>query len=179
MLEFLPAKLGRHVKLLKVPRDERQHGVNIVGRHLPHPLELPLLRQRVPPDLVLRLAVRGKRAESYFVQLHPVQGAVVVPTGADGSGQHGAAGVEALPDTIEVAAAGHLLNEHGGEPLVPQLLVHYEEVDLGDSNDRLANPEADGDGGDESDQPPRLGRADADMVILLPAGSHEGPVHRN
>lgn len=179
VLKFLPVKLNRHVEPLKVLCEQRQHDINILSPHLPHALHLAVVRQRVPPHLVLRLAVGRQRAEANLIELHPVQRAVVVAAGADGGGEHGAAGVQALPDAVEVAAPGDLLNEHRRQPLVPQLLVHHEEVDLRDGHDGLADPEAHGDGGDEGHQPPRLGGPDSDVVFLLPAGSLEGPAHQS
>lgn len=178
VLELLPSELGRHVELGEVLREERKYGVNVLGLHLTNALQLALVRQRVPPNLVLRLAVGRKGAESNLVELLPVQRAVVVPAGADGRGQHGATGVEALPDAVEVAAPGDLLDEDGRQALVAQLLVYHEEVDLGDGHDGFTNPEAHRDGGDEGYQSPRLGGADSDVVILLPAGSLEGPVQK-
>ncbi len=53
-----------------------------------------------------------------------------LPTSADGFGEHDTAGVDRLEDALLVDSSGDLADEHRSHPLVPQLLVHAQEVDL-------------------------------------------------
>lgn len=109
------------------------------------------------------------------MQLFPVQRAVVVPACAHGPGQHDARGIQALPDAVEVADAGDLLDEHRREALAAELLVHAEEVDLGRRKGLVAHANLHGDGGDEGHQLAGLRCSHTNVVFALPAWRHHGP----
>lgn len=124
----------------------------------------------------MRLAVSGKRAETTLVELLPVDGTVEVSTGADGLGKDDTSSVKTLPDTVEVAASGNFLDKHWCETLASKLLVDGQEVDLGTSDHVIANTQVNGDGGNESAEQARLRGAHTNVVLLLPARRHHGPV---
>jgi hypothetical protein len=81
-----------------------------------------------------------------------------------------------LPNTVEVAASGDFLDKHWCETLASKLLVDSEEVDLRTSDYVIANTQVNRDGGNESAEQTRLRSAHADMILLLPARRHHGPV---
>lgn len=94
---------------------------------------------------------------------------------ADGLGKDDTSGVESLPDLVEVAASGDLLNEYWCKTLASELLVDGKEVDLRAGNNVLSDTEVNGNGRDKSYEKTGLGCADTNMVFLLPARRHHGP----
>jgi hypothetical protein len=127
--------------------------------------------------LVLRLAVSGERAETALVKLLPVDSAVEVSAGADGLGKDDTSSVKTLPDTVKVAASCDFLDKHWCETFASELLVDGKEVDLGTSDNIVANTQVNGDGGDEGAKQAGLRGAHTNVVFLLPTGRHHGPVH--
>jgi hypothetical protein len=89
--------------------------------------------------LILRFAVCGKRTETALVKLLPINSAMEVSACADGFGKDDTGGVESLPDLVEVAASGNLLNEYWRETLASELLVDGEEIDLRAGDNVLAD----------------------------------------
>lgn len=173
---LLASEIGRHIVSRHVLLVQAHDRIKILLLHSTQALRAGVIGQRILANLVLRLAVSGKRAEANLVQLLPVECAVVVAAGADGLGEDDAGGVQALPDLVEVAAAGDFLDEDGGEALAAELLVDGQEVNLGAHDVLVADAQVDGNGGDEGDELAGLGGADADVVVLFPAGRHHGPI---
>lgn len=169
------SKLGCQVISLLVSLIQIRHSINILLLNLPQPLGRGTIGQRILSDLELRLAVWRQRAEATLVELLPVERSVVISTCAEGPGEHDTGRVETLPDLVEVAAAGDLLDENWGEALAAELLVDGEKVDFGAQDDLVSDAEVDGDGGDEGDELAGLGSSDTNMVFLLPAWRHHGP----
>ena len=120
-------------------------------------------------------AVGGQTGEVDFVQLEPVERAVVVAAGADWPGQDDAGRVNGLGDALEVGLAGDFLDEDGGEALGAEFLVDAEEVDLDDGDGVLADAEFGRDAEDAGEEDAGFGCADADMPAFFPAGGFEGP----
>lgn len=125
------------------------YGIQVLCLHLAEPTRRCEVRYVIPAGLVRRFAVGWAGAEPNLVELHPVQGAVVVPTGANGTGQHDAAGVDGLPRALEVDSPRNLLDEDRREPLTTELLVDAEEVYFGTLKHVVADPHLGGDGRNE------------------------------
>lgn len=175
VIRLFLGKLGgkvesRHISLIQV-----QHSVNVLLLHRPNTLNRRAIGQGIFADLILRLAIWGQRAETALIQLLPLQSSVVIPTGAERLRQDDTSGVQTLPDLVQVAAAGDLLDQNGSETLASELLVDGEEVDFGAEDYLVADAEVNGDGGDEGDELAGLRGSDTDMVLFLPAWRHHGP----
>jgi len=91
------------------------------------------------------------------------------PAGSNRLGQHDACGVDSLKDVPAVDPPRDLLDENGGEPLRPQLLVDAEEVDLDQVLDLLVDSDGCRNGADEADQLVAFGRSDPAMPLAKPA----------
>ena len=166
MLDLGLVPHGGEVEALQVPLEEVLHGAQILGLHLAEPLRRRPVGHAVFPGLELRLAVGRARAEADFIQLRPVQRAVVVPAGAYGPREHNATRVNGLPCPLQVDPAGDFLDQDGSEPLASQFLVDAEEVDLGAVNDVIAHAHLGWDGRDEGAE--GVSAADADVPLFLP-----------
>jgi hypothetical protein len=80
-------------------------------------------------------------AEAAFVEMGPVERAVVVAACCHGRGEESAGCVESLVDSIAVALAGDLLDKYGRQTLGSQLAVDGQEVDLDGVHFALADLE--------------------------------------
>lgn len=172
---FLRGHLRRNVEPFHVPIHQVDNGFDIRRLHLTQTLGRGMVRDRILPDLVLRLASMGQVDKVALVQLLPVERAVVVAARADGPGEDDAGRVQTLPDLVQVADTGDFLDENGGQALAAKLLVDAEEVDFGAGDDLVTDSHAHGDGRDEGDELAGLGGADANVVVLGPARRHHGP----
>ena len=116
------------VALDRPPQRLPAHAAGFVGR----------LREAVELQRARHVHVATHRAEADLNQLLGVERAVVVAAGAHRLRNEDARRVERLPDAGQVDTAGDLLDQHRGEPLRAELLVHAEEVDLhgGDGSKR-------------------------------------------
>ncbi len=164
---------GGEIEPLQVALQEVLHGAQILGLHRAKPPRRRLVGHAVFPGLELRLAVGRARAEADFIQLRPVQCAVVVPAGADGPREHNAARVNGLPRPFQVDPPGDLLDQDGSEPLASQLLVDAEEVDLGTADDVVAHAHLGWDGRDKGAE--GVSTANADVPLFLPPWRQQRP----
>jgi len=62
-------------------------------------------------DLILRLAVWWKRAESNIVKLYPIYSSVKISAGADWLWQYNSTSVNCLENTKKIASTGDLLDQ--------------------------------------------------------------------
>lgn len=176
MAELLDVVLRCHIEFVQVAREEVVNLGKVLGVHLPQSGCLGLSRQGIFRDLPDFVAIGREGAESDFVELQPVDAAVEVSARADGLGQDDSGRVDGIPDLLDVATPSDLLDEHRGQPLGPQLLVHTEEIDFGGAEHVFAHSQLDGNTGNEGNQFPRRDDPNADMPLLFPARSHERPL---
>jgi hypothetical protein len=121
-------------------------------------------------------AVRWEKVKTDFVALQPVQTAVVVSTGADGFWQNYSSSIDGVPDLLDVAPSGDLLDQHRGQSLGSQLLVDAKEINFGSLNDVVPHFEVDWDAGDEGDKLLGCRDTNTDMPFFEPARRLERPV---
>lgn len=176
VVDFIAGPLRGHVVLGHVSLHQASDSLNVSLLHGSQTLCRCGLWERILADLILWLAARGQGTKAALVELLPVNRAVVVAAGGHGLGQDDAGSVQTLPDLVEVAASGDLLDEHGGEALAAKLLMYGKEVDLGAEDGLVADAQIYGDGRDVGDELARLGGADTDVVGFFPAGRHHGPI---
>ena len=94
--------------------------------------------------------------------------AELVPAGSHRLRQHDAGRVDRLKDVPAVDPSRDLLDEDGGQPLGPQLLVDAEEVDLDQVLDLLVDSDGGRNGADEANQLVAFGRPDAAVPLAKP-----------
>lgn len=103
---------------------------------------------------------------------------MVIPASADRLWEDDPTSIYGLPNSVQVAKTGDLLDQNRGKALGAQFLVYTEEVDFGGTENIGANTELDGNGGNKGDEFPRLGRPDTAMPLLLPSRRHHSPTTR-
>ena len=94
---------------------------------------------------------------------------------SDGSRQNYARGIHGLPLVRQIHSPGDLLNQHRGQTLVSQSLVHAKEVDLSHMNYCTVNTEMGRDTCDKSDKLPRGRVPDSHMPVNQVSGGSESP----
>ena len=94
--------------------------------------------------------------------------AELVPAGSHRLRQHNAGRVDRLKDVPAVDPSRDLLDEDGGQPLGPQLLVDAEEVDLDQVLYLLVDSDGGRNGADEANQLVAFGRPDAAVPLAKP-----------
>lgn len=130
-----------HAKALHVRLIERSDLRHVLLLHLAQavPLQPRAIGHLVEADHAGQCLVLRDVREAHVDELGHVQAAVVVLAHGHRRGEERAGGVQGLEDALQVALPGHLLDEHRGETLRAQLLVHTQEVDLAHVDDAARN----------------------------------------
>lgn len=136
---------------------------HVLPHQLGHLLDIPILHlaqawdKRLLGHVVPRIECLLGHAmrhctETNLEQLLGVERAVVIPSTADGRGNHHARRVDSLEYTSQMALPSDFLDEDGGQALAAELLVYAEKVNLGRVVRLLANTELVGNARDEGNQ---------------------------
>lgn len=165
-----------HVEAEQIPLQKIVDRINVFGLHWPQARRRGSRREMILGDLAGLGGAMGERREANLIQLQPVQGTMVVSTGADGGGEDDTTGVDSLEDAVDIAATSNLLDEDRSQPLRAELLVDAKEVNFGHLDPLSADTDFRRDTADRRNQFTRFGRPDTDVPFLLPARGHQGPV---
>mmetsp|Transcript_8497 Transcript_8497/g.21934 ORF Transcript_8497/g.21934 Transcript_8497/m.21934 type:complete len:319 (+) Transcript_8497:685-1641(+) len=120
---------------------------------------------------------RPQVRETALDELLRIEAAMPVRAPADRLGDDNTCCVRSLEDALHVAAAGHLTDEHRGQALGAQLLMHAQEVHLHAADLVAMNDKVGRNGGNEGDELLVGTHAHAQVKVLLPARRRHRPAN--
>mmetsp|Transcript_3774 Transcript_3774/g.10254 ORF Transcript_3774/g.10254 Transcript_3774/m.10254 type:complete len:452 (+) Transcript_3774:23-1378(+) len=178
VLDLLLVEHRRDGELLEVFVQQHGHRRHVRVRHRPYSRRRRFVVQLEELDRSAHRHPLVEVGEPDLHQLLDVQGAVPVPRGADGLGEHHARGVRRLPDPAQVDPSRDLADEHGRESLRTQLLVDAQEVDLRQVQPFALYRQLRGHAGDERHELTGAHHPDAEVPVFHVPRGLEHPLEK-